>query len=56
MSAPAEEDGSGQAVPMSLPEARSDASGGEPPAGDSDVDASYADWRTEVVGLASADF
>jgi hypothetical protein len=28
----------------------------EPPAGDNDVDASYADWRTETVGLASAEF
>jgi hypothetical protein len=27
-----------------------------PPAGSSDVDMSYADWRTEVLGLASAEF
>lgn len=27
-----------------------------PPAGSSDVDMSYADWRTEVLGLAHAEF
>jgi hypothetical protein len=27
-----------------------------PPAGDSDVDISYADWRTEVLGLAHVEF
>jgi hypothetical protein len=27
-----------------------------PPAGSSDVDMSYADWRTEVLGLASVQF
>jgi hypothetical protein len=27
-----------------------------PPTGSSDVDMSYADWRTEVLGLASAEF
>jgi hypothetical protein len=29
---------------------------GEAPAGDSDVDMSYTDWRTEVLGLASVEF
>jgi hypothetical protein len=28
----------------------------EPPAGSSDVDMSYADWRTEVLGLAHVEF
>jgi hypothetical protein len=27
-----------------------------PPAGSRDVDVSYADWRTEVLGLAHAEF
>ncbi len=29
---------------------------GGPPPGDSDVDLSYTDWRTEVLGLASVEF
>jgi hypothetical protein len=40
--------------PSASASASSSASG--PPAGSSDVDMSYADWRTEVLGLAHAEF
>jgi hypothetical protein len=36
--------------------ASSSSSAAGPPAGSSDVDMSYADWRTEVLGLAHAEF